>query len=583
MTTSKRTLTKLTLGGALLMAACGAETATQPRTYTMDATGFDGIKSETFPVVATACTFSGAGVTPATMTLNVAAGETLYVFYRETDQKVVANATTDGSQTGPECTTAKTTKILINSTGIAGAHKVFLDYANAFFSMGTATNDASMSIRLGLASANVSDIVTIRGTNGVDNMNFGLIGATTTLQAAANLNFGTTTGLDKLPDITFGPAGMVRTSDVTDVKVTVGAMNDVITAQNPGIATGGSPFLIPLTVYGGDGNDTITSGDPLSGVLFNYLSGDAGNDTFVQQASKVADHIYGGTGTDLVDYSVRTAKLTITLGAGNNDGDGSATSEKDDLDGTIENVTGGTNDDIIDASLATTVTHTLRGGPIVSPAVADASLGNDTLKGSDLVDTLIGGPGDDTLQGGLGDDVITGNAGSDTIDFSDHTTDVVCSLDGMAGGSTVLLVTEKDVFNGVSGVDIENIRGGSGVDTLTGNGNANIIWGGVGADVIKGGGGNDSLYDQDDADDIDGEAGNDVVSGGDGVDTALKGGIGDDLIDMTDTGAGGVADTALDCGADNDVVLLDAADQTDYTANTLDPPASGVRSCETVL
>jgi Ca2+-binding RTX toxin-like protein len=355
--------------------------------------------------------------------------------------------------------------------------------------------------------------------------------------------------------------------DPLDVKVSTGGGNDVITGQNAGLAAATTGFVVPLTVWGGDGDDTITNGAALGTALFNTLNGGAGLDTF-PQLGKVADHIVGGTEVDLVDYGSRTAALDITVGGGTGDGEAS---EGDTLDGTIENVTGGTGNDIINAVLATTVPHVLRGGPIVAPATTDVSTGNDTLTGSNGVDILWGGAGDDILAGGTNDDTINGGPGSDTISYADRTSGVVtCNLLTAACGVS----GEADVFNQVSMMpDIENIRGGDGADILTGNANANIIWGGVGADTINGGDGSDTIYGQAGADIIHGDNDDDIIAGGDGADT-LAGDAGNDLVDATEEGAA-FLDTAVTCGTENDVVLFDSLDI------GLDPGSPG--SCETVL
>jgi Ca2+-binding RTX toxin-like protein len=573
MTQSKNVLTKLTMSGLLLMAACGGESATnKPRTYTFDATGFDGLDTQEMPLVSTACTFVAAvGTVPAYMQLTVDSNETLYVFKRATDGRVVANATTTGVATGPECATTTTTQIRIVGTGTQ--HKVFLDYANGNFSMGTSlTVDTALSIRLGGGST--VDTVTLRGTSNVENWNFGTTGAAATAQSAANLNFGTTTGLDKFVDITFGPGEAsvmgVRPHDPLDVKVSTGAGNDIITGQNAGLAAVTTGFIIPLTIWGGDGDDNITSGAPLATtptVLFNTLNGGIGNDTFVQ-LGKVADHIVGGADIDLVDYGSRTAALAITLNAGSTD-DGES-GEADSIDGTTENVTGGAGNDVISALAATGIVHVLKGGPSVGSA-ADVTPGNDTLTGADLADTLVGGAGDDILAGGTGDDTIQGGTGSDTIDYSDRGSGVVvtCSLAATCG---VTATPESDVFNTPT-VDIENIRGGDGADVLTGNAFDNIIWGGLGADTIRGGDGSDTIYGQAGVDDIDGEIGNDIIAGGNGADV-LEGGADNDLVDATEE-TGTLKDTTVGCGAGNDVVLYDALD----TGSGIDTGTT----CETIL
>src|SRR5690606_12960193 len=64
--------------------------------------------------------------------------------------------------------------------------------------------------------------------------------------------------------------------------------------------------------------------------------------------------------------------------------------------------------------------------------------------------------------------------------------------------------------------DVENLIGGSGADTLTGNENSNVISGGSGADSISGGSGNSTCTS-----DVD------VLNGGDGNDTFVMGSVAD--------------------------------------------------------
>ncbi|MEG3146486.1 pre-peptidase C-terminal domain-containing protein, partial [Sphingomonas sp. RT2P30] len=118
--------------------------------------------------------------------------------------------------------------------------------------------------------------------------------------------------------------------------------------------------------------------------------------------------------------------------------------------------------------------------------------GSDTLKniseyGSSDADTLFAGSrighlfgldGADTLRGGPGDDSLDGGAGSDTADYRDDTAGVIANLDTRsATGSNV----GTDVLT-----SIENLIGGSGADTLTGDNSDNVLTGGAGNDVLRG-------------------------------------------------------------------------------------------------
>jgi Ca2+-binding RTX toxin-like protein len=507
-----------------------------------DARGFDGITSARFDLLVAACTVDGSG----NMTLTVADGETAYVSKRASDSKVVANATIGGL----ECTMDPTKKITIN--GDAGDNKVIIDYINGTFSAGTS---AGANIVIALGAETIGDSVKIRGSMGVDNYTFGSAGASVTS--------------DQLPDITF--------SGVEDLVVSTGPGNDVVTGDGGKGTVAAFTAGIGFTVYGGDGDDTLTGAAGTSN-----LYGGEGNDTFKQSATKVADIMDGGNGTDVVDYSARSASLTITVGDGNaNDGE---TGEGDDVQSTIENVIGTSADDDISAAADTVdVSHTFTGGDgddtltggnsgdILNGGkgndTLDGGAGDDTLNGNDGNDSLIGGSGidilngndgDDNLQGGIGNDTLNGGKGSDTADYSDRVAAVVVDLDGSKVLAQVGAAGEKDIINPVaSSADVENVRGGTGGDTLTGTAIANIIWGGSGADTIRGGAGNDSLYGEDGADDIDGQNGDDYIVGGPVADTLLVGGAGNDTIDADD----GAADVSIDCGlGEADIVLKDSMD-----------------------
>lgn len=111
--------------------------------------------------------------------------------------------------------------------------------------------------------------------------------------------------------------------------------------------------------------------------------------------------------------------------------------------------------------------------------------GNDRLVGLDGADRLWGGSGDDTIIGGAGADELNGGAGRDLADYSTSTRGVTVNLysgKGFAGdarGDTLTL--------------IEDLRGGSGNDRLTGNVQVNTLWGGAGNDTLTGGAGADQL------------------------------------------------------------------------------------------
>jgi len=164
-----------------------------------------------------------------------------------------------------------------------------------------------------------------------------------------------------------------------------------------------------------------------------------------------------------------------------------------------------------------TVTGTNRGETLNGTAGDDVICGlggNDTINGLGGNDTIYGGIGNDRINGGLGDDQLVGDAGADTLnggpgadsaDYSSASASLMISIDGRANDGAR---NERDSV----ALDVENVLGGSGNDSITGSTAANKIDGGTGSDTINGGSGDDL---------IDGGAGNDRIVGG----------IGDDLLD----------------------------------------------------
>jgi Ca2+-binding RTX toxin-like protein len=152
--------------------------------------------------------------------------------------------------------------------------------------------------------------------------------------------------------------------------------------------------------------------------------------------------------------------------------------------------------------------------------------GNDLLSGGGGNDTVTGDAGNDTFMAGVGDgnDAYNGGAGIDTLDL--HLT---------AAGATV---TTNSASSAEIGLDtltgIENVIGSQGADTISLNGNANVIDGQGGDDSINAGGSNDVIV---------GGGGSDTMIGGGGGDSFVFGtGFGNDVIgDFDAVGAGTLA------------------------------------------
>ena len=188
--------------------------------------------------------------------------------------------------------------------------------------------------------------------------------------------------------------------------------------------------------------------------------------------------IDAGAGGDFVALATANGKSTISLGA---------------------TILGGKGDDV------------LRGGN-----------GNDSLIGGFGNDSIVGNAGNDYLNGGLeaansdadGTDTMLGGTGEDAVFYTYRTTPLTIALDGIAhSGAT----GENDLI----GSDVEDVFGGRGNDSITGNASRNILSGGTGSDTIRGGAGNDVLIGScagDGSDSLFGDAGTDlIVMGGDRI------------------------------------------------------------------
>jgi Ca2+-binding RTX toxin-like protein len=309
---------------------------------------------------------------------------------------------------------------------------------------------------------------------------------------------------------------------VSAMALSTGDMNDTANV---------SSLSIPTTFSDGPGNDTMTGG----GAVDTFIAG-TGSDTY-----------HGGGGQDIVDYSARTAPVTVTLDGVAGDGEAG---ENDNVGTDVDVVIGGSAGDNITGHGGS---NDLYGGP--GNDTLHGGNGNDRLFGGDGNDTLNGDGGNDTLDGGAGGDAINGGSGTDVADYSTRSAPVNLSLDGVANDGEA---GEGDNL----GADVETLTGGTGDDTLTGNSSANTLNGGAGNDTLSGGGGNDVLSGSVGDDTLDGGAGNDTVDGGAGNDT-LHGG------DDNDTLTGDTGDDTLDGGNGADSLSGgDGTDTADYSART---------------
>jgi len=451
-----------------LAAGCGAQADT-----TEPPDDFEGIEeaSEALTDLSSQCSFvSGTG----TLTVAMATGDVAMV------AKSTTNAITINGFACGGATSVTLKKLVV--TGTAGAQTLILDFMNGLFAPGIAAS-VGIDVDLGLGT----DALKIRGSKAVDTFVFG--------------STGIAFNADALRDISH-----------TNVETFVVSMSDgADTFSGAGnAATGGAAFTSVVSVFGGAGDDVIRGGDG-----DDSLDGGDGADTFTTGAAADGnDTMIGGAGTDIADYSLRTAALTLSIDDTANDGEGA---EADDIQTTVETIKGG--------SAADTITGSGNADTIFGGAE------NDTITGGLGADVLNGDAGDDTfLEGSAtsGGDTFNGGAGVDTVSYTSRTVAVSVTIDAVA------LDGESGELDKVQ-VDVENVIGGSGNDVLVGSASDNNLAGGAGNDTVSGGLGNDVLTGGAGTDTLNGDAGDDRFNEGtaaSGTDT-INGGAGVDTVDYS--------------------------------------------------
>ncbi len=205
----------------------------------------------------------------------------------------------------------------------------------------------------------------------------------------------------------------------------------------------------------------ITSRDAgnVNGLLysgFQNLTGGTSNDSFVMGATGVvAGTLSGGTGSNTLDYSNRTASIVANLQTN------SATAIGNGFNG-ITNIVGSTlgGDSLIGNN--GTSTWTING-----TNAGSVTYGATTISFS-AIENLYGGTGNDTfafVTGGSVAGIISGGAGTNTLDFS-------------ADANPITVNLQTNTVSGIGGTfsGFQNIIGSSiGSDTLVGA-NTNNIW-----------------------------------------------------------------------------------------------------------
>ena len=295
------------------------------------------------------------------------------------------------------------------------------------------------------------------------------------------------------------------------------------------------------TLYGGGGNDTLSGGggnDLLyAGTGNDFLNGGFGNDV-----------IDGGPGFDRIGYfGGSTSGVTVDLRL-----QGVAQNVGEQGFDTITNVEG--------------VSGTIFGDTLTGDDNDNWLWGSFSGGGTANNDTLDGQGGNDLLVVGIGNHSLTGGTGVDTVAFGENGVaepDIAVSL--ALQGSAQVTGAGSWTLNGV-----ENLSGGVGNDTLTGDGGANVLAGNVGNDLLVGGAGNDTLYG-------DGMIVADTrPTGGSGPPTTFADAteLNPGAVDGNDTLEGGLGNDTLDGGGGNDTASYAHANGS-VTVTLYDGTASG--------
>lgn len=243
-------------------------------------------------------------------------------------------------------------------------------------------------------------------------------------------------------------AGGESIGDTLDGSNLTGAASVSFSGAEQGTLTSGldtATFTEVERVSTGAGNDTITSGAGNDTVSTN-----AGDDIYTVANNFGTDSFDAGEGGetdgDRIDASALTASSTIVF---NNDGSGSLSNSSNTLSfQDVENI--------------------------------ETGAGADTISGSTNNETIVSNGGNDVfgISDDFGIDSFDAGSGTDRVDGSTLSTDTTVNFDGTSSGT---LSTSGDVLTFES---IEEMRLGSGNDTITGSQADQSILAGAGNDTF---------------------------------------------------------------------------------------------------
>ncbi len=358
-----------------------------------------------------------------------------------------------------------------------------------------------------------------------------------------------------------------------------GAHSNIEIRDNEVVANGD---LALVTEYGAALNDIVIDGNEFSGqtfsgattgagnqfeqpnvprpLVFIGTNGDATHSSHVEFTNNVVSGTAGGlstsggvpTGNMLVNIDVPNSVVSGNSFTGFTTGNGTQLRVREEntdvTDNSFTNDRGG--------KVGMVVADDGVPGVVSGNAfVADADGGQIT--GSNFSDVITGGSGNDWIVADGANDTIDGGAGIDTLDMTNAGTGG-SNID-LALGSASSVATGLDTL-----VNIENVKGSAGDDTLKGSDGINTFIASGGHDTIDGRGGSDTYDASGAAGEVSVNLSNGLVGGAHsavltGIENARTG-SGDDAIFGTS------GDNAIDGGAGVDTVFVEAG----YASATID-------------
>jgi Ca2+-binding RTX toxin-like protein len=448
------------------------------------------------------CTNAGSALSGTTLTLSLGAGEDAVVSVVNGKLRVNGYQCLEDTASHIELTSTSVTRLVIN-TASSGANSILIDllpgsFGNIFGPSGGISIDASAGAALAFG---------VRGSDGADNFKLA--------QASS--------GSDLFMELSGNSAADVKILGAPrSIVVALGAGADKLNAQDVSTLS----FLgtsVPtrgllskaVTVYGGAGNDTLEGGNG-----DDILDGGDGDDRFETLAAggDGADVFQGGAGIDTVDYSNRSAGVTVDIDAGHTRAfvEGASLQDKALTAGVALTLTVGSSGTITYTSSGRTGIAAILAELNADPSFSAVALASADDRGRLLIESTL----DNASISILSDDQrLIGGSAPSTPTRTQTPADLRDADDGTTGADE-----HDDVKS-----DIENIKGGSGNDVLTGNAEPNIIDGNAGNDDISGGRGGNCNGDLD------------TLNGNDGDDTFQMGAAAN-CKDNVDGGAG--SDTA---------------------------------------